>query len=139
MQSTINNDQARRIRTFPLSSGTTLAVLLTSVTMLIGFGSLGIADHRGLQSLGIVLLLGVGLCLLISWFTLPALLSYFGPAKIDASTEDKQLESCATGREVALASDRTTSPTAVASGTTGLLLLQDIPILLSLPDYPDVR
>jgi len=50
------------------------AVVLTSLTTMIGFGSLMTADHRGVYSLGLALLLGVGACMVASFTLLPALL-----------------------------------------------------------------
>ena len=51
------------------------AILLTSLTTMISFGSIGMATHRGLASMGIVLVLGVGSCFISSAFLLPALIS----------------------------------------------------------------
>jgi uncharacterized protein len=51
------------------------AILLTSLTTMISFGSIGMASHRGLASMGIVLVLGVGSCFISSAFLLPALIS----------------------------------------------------------------
>jgi hypothetical protein len=41
---------------------------------MIGFGSLMVADHQGVYSLGLVLTLGVGCCLVASITVLPAML-----------------------------------------------------------------
>lgn len=55
--------------------GVTLrAVTLTAVTTGIGFGALLTARHRGLQSLGWVMLLGSLSCLVVSVFVLPRVL-----------------------------------------------------------------
>ncbi len=54
------------------------AILIASLTTMIGFGSLALASHRGLASLGAVLLLGVGSCLITSTVVLPNLLVTFG-------------------------------------------------------------
>ena len=54
------------------------AILIASLTTMIGFGSLALAAHRGIASLGIVLLLGVGACLITSTVVLPNLLVAFG-------------------------------------------------------------
>ncbi|MDA3838410.1 MAG: MMPL family transporter [Candidatus Delongbacteria bacterium] len=51
------------------------AILLTSLTTMIGFGSIGLATHRGLASMGIVLVLGVGSCFISSAFLLTAMIS----------------------------------------------------------------
>ena len=50
------------------------AVFLTSVTTMVGFGSLWFATYRGLGSMGIALFIGVGTCFLASVFVIPALL-----------------------------------------------------------------
>jgi hopanoid biosynthesis associated RND transporter like protein HpnN len=54
------------------------AILISSLTTMIGFGSLALASHRGLMSLGTVLLLGVGSCLVTSTIVLPNLLVALG-------------------------------------------------------------
>jgi predicted RND superfamily exporter protein len=54
------------------------AILIASLTTMIGFGSLALASHRGLASLGLVLLLGVGACLITSIVILPNLLVVLG-------------------------------------------------------------
>ncbi len=60
---------------YRMSESTAAAVVLTSATTMVGFGSMMIASHRGLRSLGQVLTLGVFLCLLASLVTLPAALA----------------------------------------------------------------
>lgn len=60
-----------------LSKSTGQAVVLSSLTTIIGFGSLMTADHMGVYSLGLVLSLGVGSCLLASITLLPAMLKLF--------------------------------------------------------------
>jgi len=50
------------------------AVLLTSLTTMIGFGSLLLSKHNGLISLGIITVVGIGACLFASLFVLPGLL-----------------------------------------------------------------
>lgn len=123
----IHDFAQRGTQRFRLSTGTTLAILLTSLTTIVGFGSMAIADHRGLHSLGIVLMTGVGLCMWHSWFTLPALLSFMGPL----TTEESRGEVIETEPVVDIA------PVAAISSTP--LLLRDIPVVLSLPDYPELR
>lgn len=49
-------------------------VVLTSLTSIIGFGSLMISSHEGLKSVGIVLAMGVACCLTIAVILLPAIL-----------------------------------------------------------------
>ncbi len=129
----------RGTTTFRLSTSTTLAILLTSLTTIVGFGCMAIADHRGLQSLGIVLGLGVGLCLINSWFVLPSLLSYLGAGEVDNETH----QATDMPEQVAIDDLESKNQTPVANADRqkaphdDFLLLQDIPIVLSLPDYPD--
>ncbi len=59
---------------YRLSPSVSVAVVVDSLTTIVGFGSLMVADHRGLQSLGRVLVVGVGCCLLTSTLLLPAAL-----------------------------------------------------------------
>lgn len=61
---------------FRLSGSTATAVLLTSLTTMVGFGSLMTASHYGLASLGRVLTIGVCCCLFTSLVTLPAMLAW---------------------------------------------------------------
>ncbi len=60
---------------YVMSPSTIHGVLLTSLTSMVGFGTMMIASHQGLSSLGLVLLLGVGSCLLVALVPLPAILS----------------------------------------------------------------
>ena len=60
---------------YSLSAHTGRAILLTSLTTMIGFGTLALSQHRGVQSLGIVLFIGVGFCLISSLTVLPAVLT----------------------------------------------------------------
>ncbi len=53
------------------------AILLTSLTTMIGFGSLNFYLMRGMASLGRVLFIGVGLCFIVTVILLPALASIF--------------------------------------------------------------
>ncbi len=57
------------------------AILIAGLTTMIGFGSLALASHRGLASLGSVLLLGVGACLVTATVVLPNMLVAFGVAR----------------------------------------------------------
>jgi len=69
------HDFRRRSGTYRMSPSTASAVLITSLTTMVGFGSLMIASHQGLQSLGRVLTIGVSCCLFTSLVMLPALLA----------------------------------------------------------------
>ncbi|MBN1307724.1 MAG: MMPL family transporter [Chitinispirillaceae bacterium] len=51
------------------------SILLTSLTTMIGFGSMGLASHRGTASMGQLLFLGVGACFISSAYVLPAIIT----------------------------------------------------------------
>jgi predicted RND superfamily exporter protein len=51
------------------------AVLLSAFTTMAGFGSIALASHQGLASIGKILTMGVFFCLLISLTILPAIIS----------------------------------------------------------------
>lgn len=53
------------------------ALVLTSLTTGIAFGSIAFASHRGLAGMGLLLVLGVGSCLITSLGLLPALARIF--------------------------------------------------------------
>lgn len=59
----------------PVVRYTGLAILLSALTTMAGFGSLSLARHQGAASLGIVLLMGVISCLITATLVLPALLA----------------------------------------------------------------
>jgi hypothetical protein len=85
---------------YRMSHSTSVAVVLNTVTTMVGFAVLMIAEHRGLQSLGRVLTLGMAFCLLSSLVILPAILVLMTrrrretrpPDEPDAVEEDSQLE-----------------------------------------------
>ena len=70
------HDFRRQRGRYHMSPSTASAVLITSLTTMVGFGSLMIASHRGLQSLGRVLTIGVSCCLFTSLVMLPAVLAW---------------------------------------------------------------
>ena len=57
------------------SASTAGAIVLTSLTSMAGFGSLCIAGHRGLFSVGVTLVTGIGCCLFVSLILLPGVLA----------------------------------------------------------------
>lgn len=68
------------------SGDTVNGVLLTSLTSIVGFGSLMIASHEGLKSVGVVLALGVACCLAVALILMPPLLvlvSRYQPASLE--------------------------------------------------------
>ncbi|MGH7138683.1 MAG: MMPL family transporter, partial [Pirellulales bacterium] len=74
---------------YRMSPATAVAVLVDGLTTVVGFGSLMIASHRGLQSLGRVLTLGVSCCMFTSMIMLPALLVLMSRKRraVEAETE----------------------------------------------------
>ena len=65
-------DHIARLET--LLEGTGGAVIVSTLTTMIGFAGLTIPDHRGMQSLGIVMVLGTASCMITSVIALPAVL-----------------------------------------------------------------
>ena len=57
-----------------LGGGTGRAITLTMVTTMIGFGCMLLAQHRGIRSLGLVMVMGLGVTLLACYTVLPAIL-----------------------------------------------------------------
>jgi predicted RND superfamily exporter protein len=58
-----------------LAKSTGKAVLVSGLTTIAGFGSLILAKHQGIESLGYVMSVGVGTCMLAGLTFLPALLN----------------------------------------------------------------
>ncbi len=69
------------------SPSTINAIMLTSTTTMVGFGSMMVSAHRGLYSLGAVLTIGVGACLFVSLVTLPALLTFVSRHRIQPTVD----------------------------------------------------
>lgn len=77
------------------------AIIVNATTTMVGFGSMMIAAHRGLYSLGLVLTIGVGTCLLVAVLLVPAILTVVSrwregaqPAaipRLDVDVEELQL------------------------------------------------
>ena len=93
---------------FKLSDSTAVAVILTSTTTMASFGSMILARHQGLRSLGQVLTLGVFFCLASSLVLFPALLSWLSRNRTEVDEEDiatmgEQTSSEPAEREVAAA------------------------------------
>jgi len=60
-----------------LAKSTGKAVLVSGLTTIAGFGSLTLAKHRGIESLGYVMATGVAMCMIAGLTFLPALLNIF--------------------------------------------------------------
>lgn len=63
----------------PLSRSTGKAILLSSLTTMLGFGSLMVAHHTGIFSLGLLLTLAMGSCLIATFVVLPLILQLWPP------------------------------------------------------------
>jgi hopanoid biosynthesis associated RND transporter like protein HpnN len=74
------HDYLERPGPYRMSASTANSVLVDALTTILGFGALMVASHRGLESLGRVLTLGVTTCTVTSLVFLPPVLSWMGPS-----------------------------------------------------------
>ena len=95
---------------YRMSASTGAAVVLNTLTTMVGFAVLMLADHRGLQSLGRVLTIGMGCCMFSSLVALPTLLSWMTgrrelaaeveqeakPASVDSTPEEEPVAQVST-------------------------------------------
>lgn len=82
-----------------LAKSTGKAVLVSGLTTMAGFGSLTLAQHRGIESLGYVMSIGVATCMIAGLVFLPAVLNLIlrrGQLKKQPSADNAQ---SAPGRE----------------------------------------
>ncbi|MBI2805075.1 MAG: MMPL family transporter [Planctomycetes bacterium] len=70
-----SRDRTRRYR---LSHATGRGIMVAALTTILGFGTLMLATHRGMASLGLILTLGVTCCMATALVFLPALLYVLG-------------------------------------------------------------
>jgi hopanoid biosynthesis associated RND transporter like protein HpnN len=82
------HDFLERPGPYRMSASTANSVLVDALTTILGFGALMVASHRGLESLGRLLTLGVTTCTVTSLVFLPALLTLLRPAA--APTEERE-------------------------------------------------
>ena len=75
---------------YRMSAATAVAVVLNTLTTMVGFAVLIIADHRGLQSLGRVLTLGMACTLFSSLVFLPALMAWLTRNRRPAEGADEE-------------------------------------------------
>jgi hypothetical protein len=68
------------------------AVAINQVTNMAGFGSLMIASHQGLQSLGRVLTLGMASCMFSALVILPAFLTWISWNRKEENVEEEDVE-----------------------------------------------
>ncbi|MDA1041006.1 MAG: MMPL family transporter [Planctomycetota bacterium] len=81
----IVHDALERPGPYSISASTANAVLVDALTTILGFGALMVASHKGLESLGRVLTLGVTTCTFTSLVFLPVVLAMLRPGD---STDD---------------------------------------------------
>lgn len=120
------HDFRRQQRGYQMSSSVFNAIMLNSLTSMIGFGSMLVADHRGLASLGLVLTIGVGSCLLVSLVPLPALLTFVSkqrrPEVSLEGVESPQAGNQTMVSPLRLAADSTGEPTSQFGAGEGMQL-----------------
>ena len=102
----ITQDFLRQTGRYRMGASTSVAVVLNTITTMVGFAVLIIADHRGLQSLGRVLTIGMTCCWFSSLIVLPTLLVWL--------TRNRQPEDFSGSASLQPAG----APTAVAIGAT---------------------
>ncbi|HVU28319.1 MAG TPA: MMPL family transporter [Verrucomicrobiae bacterium] len=73
-----------------LSRSTGKAVLVSGLTAIVGFGSLILAKHRGIHSLGCVMSIGITTCMIAGLTFLPALLNLMGRYSVTSMTITKR-------------------------------------------------
>ena len=82
-----------------LSRSTGKAVLVSGLTAIAGFGSLMLAKHQGIYSLGCVMASGIATCMIAGLAFLPALLNLLGRRKSLIEKPDVGITSPTSGRE----------------------------------------
>jgi hopanoid biosynthesis associated RND transporter like protein HpnN len=91
----VHNCRSQKGKAFTLDASTTNAMAISSLTNMVGFGSLMIASHRGLFGVGLVLTVGVACVLFVSLTTLPAIMAWMTKERRSgkhASRQDEGLE-----------------------------------------------
>ncbi len=82
-----------------LSRSTGKAVLVSGLTAIAGFGSLMLAKHRGIHSLGSIMATGIATCMVAGLAFLPALLNLLGRKKPLIEKPDADRKSPTSGQE----------------------------------------
>jgi hopanoid biosynthesis associated RND transporter like protein HpnN len=96
----IVHDSLERPGPYRISASTANSVLVDALTTILGFGALMVASHRGLESLGRLLTLGVTTCTITSLVFLPALLAFLSGGK---PTGGEEADDEADGRDAPFA------------------------------------
>ena len=82
-----------------LARSTGKAVLVSGLTTIAGFGSLILAKHQGIQSLGYVMAAGLGTCMIAGLTFLPALLNLLARVRQDGNRPSADNARSTLGRE----------------------------------------
>ena len=82
-----------------LARSTGKAVLVSGLTAIAGFGSLILAKHRGIHSLGVIMSVGIATCMIAGLTFLPALLNLLGRTNLLNKKPDAENKSSAPGQE----------------------------------------
>ncbi len=106
-------DFRRQTDKYRMSPSTAVAVILNTLTTMVGFAVLMLADHRGLQSLGRVLTIGMSCCLVSSLVVLPAFLAWLTRNRREVEQEMPEAE--AVERFVAEEEQITQEPSAASA------------------------
>ncbi|MBX3411338.1 MAG: MMPL family transporter [Pirellulales bacterium] len=72
---------------YRMAPSTAVAVLVDSLTTIVGYGAMMIAAHQGMQSLGRILTIGVACCTFSALVILPALLTIFTSGRAEVSND----------------------------------------------------
>jgi predicted RND superfamily exporter protein len=74
------------------------AILLSALTTMFGFGSLIIARHQGIASLGLLMTLGITMCMVAALYVLPALIELTQGKKKTGPRRESERIACEAGR-----------------------------------------
>lgn len=92
---------AKPNQVYVLSASTLNAIIHCSLTTMMGFGSMMIAAHQGLYSMGIVLTIGVGACMTVALVMLPAILALISRRQLRRKPQLKIAEETTSVAQVA--------------------------------------
>ena len=82
-----------------LARSTGKAVLVSGLTAIAGFGSLVLARHRGIHSLGVIMSIGIAACMVAGLTFLPALLNLLGRTRFLSKKPSASKQLLAPGQE----------------------------------------
>jgi uncharacterized protein len=86
----VMHDYRSRSGPYEMTGSVFSSLVLTAVASIVGFGSMMIASHRGLFSLGLALAIGISSCLFVAVVLLPSLLSVISaPPRAARASKEK--------------------------------------------------